>query len=76
MEAQSLYKAREAQRKSYIIIEVRGPKLKYLQNLYYIFNIKYNIIIYFGLVGSVHSNLPSKTEPKFSIFYIIKPKPN
>jgi len=43
----------EAQRKAYITTEVRGPKLKYLQTLYYIFSIKYNIIIYFGLVWSV-----------------------
>ena len=34
----------EAQCKAYIITKVKGPKLKYLQNLYYIFN----IIIYFG----------------------------
>ena len=71
----------EAQLIAYTITEVRGPKLKYLQTLYYIFNIKYNIIIYnniflFGSVSSVHSNLPPKTEPKFLFLYIIKPKPN
>ena len=71
----------EAQLIAYTITEVRGPKLKYLQTLYYIFNIKYKIIIYnnifqFVLVGSVHENLPPKIEPKFSVFNIIKLKSN
>ena len=67
--------SREAQHKAYIITEVRGPKLKYLQTLYYIFNIiiQYNNIFRFSLVSLVHSNLPLKTEPKFLVFYIIKP---
>lgn len=33
-------------------------------------------IFRFGSVGSVYYNFPPKTEPKFSVFYIIKPKPN
>ena len=43
----------EAQLIAYTITEVRGPKLQYLQTLYYIFNIKYNIIIYFSSIQSV-----------------------